>query len=1132
MLRHRTILASLILAAYAPLALSADFWWQGELSSNWSTTVAPGGTIINTNWATTSAGTTDRLRLPVSTDLVRFATSPAFNLATTISGSQSIAGISVDNVAAHPSISGGSITVGTSGISVNTTATLSISSGITSNQPQFSLNTALAGSNLVLSGPVSGSSALTKTGPGTLTLGGTNTYAGQTTLTSGTLTLASAAALPPGRNLTILQGTLNIASYSPSIGALILGDATDTPRITSAPGGLLQIGGSITYNGGGPPALIQCPLSLSTGTHDFGNADAQYSTAYYDTVISAPISGAGGLTKSGIPYLALTAPSSYAGATTITNGALFLAAASALPSTTQLNITASVVSLYCPNTENGVTAGSYNQTIASLSGSNSYLDLGSANLTINGSSSTTFAGEIQGTGGSLALGGTTTLTLSGINSYTGPTSLSGGTLKIASSSSLPASSNVNIYKGTLDILGHSVTVNDLYFGYSVGGRYPAILTNSSPTPATVTLQGNVTYNVTELFFDEPAKLQTALVLTPGLHTFTNTDFQTSFHDYNLIVSGPITGTGGLVKGGHTKVVLAAQNSYLGPTNIGNGTLYLAATNALPATTAVTVTGTLSLSPPLTAHGITAGSYNQTIASLTGPGSINLGSATLTVGDANSTTFSGNISGTGGSLVKQDTGTLTLSGTNSYTGTTTILDGTLKLASSTALPPGRDLHILNGAFDTAGLSASVDNIYIGPGTLDPESHARISSSGSQTGGITVNGNINYQGWGGSFASFATIGAPLYLPPGSHLIYTPAYGGASYGFDIAFWSPITGPGGVSITSHARTIFFERNTYQGQTLISGDLFAGAPDALPTTTDLIVNGGLYLYIPQSASYIGGGLHYNQTVGSVAGLGYIDLGPSNLYFGNTTNSSASVGIYGTGNLIKQGSGTFTLIRPPSFTGATSVWDGKFIFDCHSITGSYLGVHSSGSAEFTPGGDHILRTQQLYLAGPLTTHDNSIILDYTGSSPIATLIGYLNSDRLLPDPAYLGLPTTLAIAEAADLGLTEFAGLAIDDTTVILKYTYVGDANLDGQVDALDYERIDLAIGNTGVLGTAQGDLNYDGNVDALDYEQVDLNIGNGVGAPLGTLEGARFIPEPTTIPVLALILLVPRRSAGSHHGR
>jgi hypothetical protein len=139
-------------------------------------------------------------------------------------------------------------------------------------------------------------------------------------------------------------------------------------------------------------------------------------------------------------------------------------------------------------------------------------------------------------------------------------------------------------------------------------------------------------------------------------------------------------------------------------------------------------------------------------------------------------------------------------------------------------------------------------------------------------------------------------------------------------------------------------------------------------------------------------------------------------------------------------------------------------------------------------------------SGRVETRNHNLLFDYADDSPIADLISYLVSERLVADADLEGLPTTLAASEAVDLGVTEFAGATVDETAVLLKYTYVGDANLDGQVDALDYERIDLAIGNTGVLGTAQGDLNYDGNVDALDYEQVDLNIGNGVGSPLGDI--------------------------------
>ena len=172
-----------------------------------------------------------------------------------------------------------------------------------------------------------------------------------------------------------------------------------------------------------------------------------------------------------------------------------------------------------------------------------------------------------------------------------------------------------------------------------------------------------------------------------------------------------------------------------------------------------------------------------------------------------------------------------------------------------------------------------------------------------------------------------------------------------------------------------------------------------------------------------------------------------------------------------------------------------------------------GEVRFT-GSLAQLTSLQVSGGGVLNVTSASFLLDYGVSSPIADLIAqYLAGEVIANSDDGFGLPTYLAIAEAADLGLTEFAGAAVDDSAVVAKFTYVGDANLDGQVDALDYERVDLAIGNTGVLGTAQGDLNYDGNVDALDYEQIDLNIGNGVGSPLAAV----VVPEPASLSVVAI---------------
>src|SRR5262249_448960 len=79
------------------------------------------------------------------------------------------------------------------------------------------------------------------------------------------------------------------------------------------------------------------------------------------------------------------------------------------------------------------------------------------------------------------------------------------------------------------------------------------------------------------------------------------------------------------------------------------------------------------------------SFNQTIGSLAGAGSVTLGAATLTTGSDNtSTTFSGGIFGTGG-LTKIGTGALVLSGNNPYSGATPVNARTLSLNAPIPTP---------------------------------------------------------------------------------------------------------------------------------------------------------------------------------------------------------------------------------------------------------------------------------------------------------------------------------------------------------------------------------------------------------------------------------------------------------------
>ena len=229
-------------------------------------------------------------------------------------------------------------------------------------------------------------------------------------------------------------------------------------------------------------------------------------------------------------------------------------------------------------------------------------------------------GGTIGGAGSLTKIGTGTLTVSGVNTYRGGTTVNGGTLAVSSDNNLGDSSG------------------SLAFG---GGA---------------------------LQFRSGFISNRAVTLNSGGGTFDT-------NGNGPLLTGSISGPGGLTKVGIGDLTLAGASTYSGPTNVLLGTLAAGATNVFSPASAFTVVagGALNLN-----------GFNQSIGSLSGDGLVGNagpGPAALTTGGNNSsTTFSGVIFDAPGTmrLTKAGTGTMILSGDNSYTGGTTISAGTLQL----------------------------------------------------------------------------------------------------------------------------------------------------------------------------------------------------------------------------------------------------------------------------------------------------------------------------------------------------------------------------------------------------------------------------------------------------------------------
>lgn len=139
------------------------------------------------------------------------------------------------------------------------------------------------GSEVVIADIIGGAYSLTKSAVGSLTLAGANTYAGTTSVTAGTLTVAAGGSLGAGNVTLSAGGTLRVEA----------GGSTG--------------GGKVVLAGG--QLIMADPLSVEKVVAASG-------------VIDAVLTGSGGLTKNNTGQLSLMRVSNYGGGTTVAAGVL------------------------------------------------------------------------------------------------------------------------------------------------------------------------------------------------------------------------------------------------------------------------------------------------------------------------------------------------------------------------------------------------------------------------------------------------------------------------------------------------------------------------------------------------------------------------------------------------------------------------------------------------------------------------------------------------------------------------------------------------------------------------------------------------------------------------------------------
>ena len=596
----------------------------------------------------------------------------------------------------------------------------------------------------------------------------------------------------------------------PATGGLTISNAT--VNMSASVYKLIDPATNITINGGG---------NLTLPNYSLGNATI--SNAVSQSFASLTFVNEGG---AGTPTFNLGNPVAIAGTVSPLSIALFTATSAITATNNSLSTVPTISAGNATNTQLRFSAA--NPTITVNTG------LGQTGLVI-----AAVIGQDPGMTGLLHKAGAGLLALTAQNNFTSNFALDAGGIMIGSdwyntNGSSPTAGPVG--SGTLVING----------GYLMGDGVPRILMNPVVVNAGFAFGGNVaTNNLT---------LGGTVALGSANQTITVTSPAVTATITGVITSSMPTGTGiALTKSGNGILVLSAANDFKGnKLAITGGVVRVTQSTAMPSDSSIAVSA-----------GAGFDLFNQdiTVPQLTGGGFVtNSGDyqANFTVGNTLNFTFGGifidNIASTGfvGSQLKVNkvgSGKMTLTNASLNSGGLYVVEGVVE-----AGPGG--LPSPTGVVDIAAVAIfqvnrtdnpTIASVFSGTGTF--------LHLGTGTTTLTADSTFGLGAWvhvqagavqlgDGSLANTGSLGnATVTVDLNTYLAINHA--GA-----FLFENAVAGAGELRQIGPNITTLGVANTYTGTTRINtGTVIAGAPDALSTTTAIILQSGTHLIAAVSDS-------------------------------------------------------------------------------------------------------------------------------------------------------------------------------------------------------------------------------------------------------------------------------------------
>ena len=764
-------------------------------------------------------------------------------------------------------------------------------------------NVASVADSATLNGVISqtgGVRSLTKTGPGMLTLGGSNTFSGDLILSAGTLALSSSAAGGSGAlrlnggtfsasgsisQQTYLSGTVGISGASPlSLDYYVRLTANTTLDIAND----LTTSYYIDEDGGGSYVLTKAgagSLTISGGSGLSGIADAA-GTLYIDNTVTTPLSLTGGALSTHLASGGIYGPVSFLADTSLAG-----------PNRFSVNGTATL----------------------------------GANVAINvADADATFAfpyGIGDGGGGySLTKKGVGTLELYGAGTFSGNFILQEGAVNVAAQDALGTGTLVLAGGALTPLTGSSYTLsNAITFGadLSVTG-YGGLVFDGN---ATLTDNRKITNDIAVVF-------DGAIGDGGAGYRFTKAG------SGQLNLGGTNTFSGGLEILGGDVVIASSASAGSGPITLRGGSLR-GSSDAVP--NALVFDGSFGFNDANTYTGNATLLSNSTV-------DVSFGDVTLSgvIGDGGNTR----------SLTKTGGYTLVLSGANTYGGGTTVLGGTLQADNDSALGTG-PLTLANGAI------------------LRSEAGDRTFANA-----LNLSGSVSFQSFASrdfTFTGPATLAADTTITVADKATFSGNIGGPH---------ALTTGYGITLSGN--------NTFSGGLNVNGSISLGSDTAAGTGAIQIANGASLAAVSGDRAFA------NELIVS----GYADFeGPGAFTFAGNVTPTADATIYAATPATFNGpwSGThavtFSGSSPVALSGDNSGFHGDVLLQGANITvgGDAAlgdGLVTANYATLTAGGGPRTISNDVVLTGNLSTAGSQPL---TLSGAVTLAPGFSSSLSLVVD---------------------------------------------------------------------------------------------------------------------------------------